>query len=318
MADDVIRIVELPLSGNTGDEPKAETPVETPVAEEPVEEVPDSTISNYAEYEAYNEEEIAESSNLDLDSVSNASVVEPEQRKAKKNLKSQKVQNPQKQKKEKKIKSQRYALPLGIIVIIFSVVGFAFALHLAITGIINLFDNSAAQKEKYQKMLVPVVMNDIDEFDDVTKANMAQLIEASIWSIIKSDIDTDKYEMDGDNILFPASDVETSFKSLFGTDVEINHQTVSSAAFNFEYDSEKKAYKVPITGVDPTYTPKVLDISEKSNTVILTVAYLSGSEWTQSANGDLVPPTPSKYVKITLRKKDKAYYVSAIQATDVA
>lgn len=314
MADDVIRIVELPLSGNTGDEPKAETPVEIPVAEEPkVEavavETPASKTFNYAEYEAYTAEENSEASEP---SEPVQALEEP------KKARPQRKPSKQKKTKEKKKKSQSYALPLGIIVIIFAVIGFAFALYFAVTGLINLFDNTDAQKEKYQKMLVPVVMNDIDEFDDVTKADMAQLIEASIWSIIKSDVDTDQYEMDGDNILFPEADVEAAFVTLFGTDAKIKHQTVYTTAFNFEYDSEKKAYKVPITGVDPTYTPKVLDISEKSNTVILTVAYLSGSEWTQSANGDLVPPTPSKYVKITLRKKDKAYYVSAIQATDVA
>ncbi len=208
-----------------------------------------------------------------------------------------------------------WAFPLGILVIIFAVVGLVVAIIAAVNGIVGLVDNSDAERKKYQTMLVPVVMNDIDEFDDVTKANMSQLIEASVWSIIKGAVNTDEYETQDDVILFPQKDVEEAFVKLFGTDVKIEHQSVYSTAFEFEYDSEKQVYKVPITGVDPTYTPKVLDMEEKSNTIILTVAYLSGSEWTQSETGEMVEPAPSKYVKITLRNKDKDYHISAIQMT---
>lgn len=209
-----------------------------------------------------------------------------------------------------------WALPLGIIIIIFAIVGVVVAVTAAVRGIAGVLDNSAAEKQKYQTMLVPVVMNDIDEFDDVTKANMTQLIEASVWSIIKGSVNTDEYETEDGAILFPQADVENAFVSLFGSDVTIEHQSVYSTAFEFEYDSEKQVYKVPITGVDPTYTPKVLTVDEKGNTKILTVAYLSGSEWTQAETGEMVEPNPSKYVKVTLRQKDKAYYISAIQATD--
>lgn len=212
-------------------------------------------------------------------------------------------------------KKKGWALPLGIVVIIFAIVGLVVTVIAAVNGIKGVVDNSAQEKETYQKMLVPVVMNDIDEFDDVTKANMSQLIEASIWSIIKSDISTDKYETEDGVLLFPQDDVEKSFTKLFGTDVKIKHQSVTSTAFQFEYDSGKQVYKVPITGVDPTYTPQVLDVSKKGNNIILTVAYVSGSDWVQSETGEMVPPDPSKYVKITLRKKDKSYFINSIQST---
>ncbi|MDO4832837.1 MAG: hypothetical protein Q4A45_05485 [Clostridia bacterium] len=211
-------------------------------------------------------------------------------------------------------KKKGWALPLGIIVIIFAVVGLIVSVIGAVNAVKGVVDNSAKEKETYQKLLIPVVMNDIDEFDDVTKANMSQLIEASVWSIIKSDISTDKYATEDGVLLFPQEDVEKAFTKLFGTDVEIKHQSVTSTAFQFEYDAGKKAYKVPITGVDPTYTPRVLDISKKGNNIILTVAYVSGSDWVQSETGEMVPPEPSKYVKITLRKKDKSYFINSIQS----
>lgn len=211
---------------------------------------------------------------------------------------------------------RKWAKPLGLLVIILAIVGVVF-IALTIVNSIVAKKTAArnAEMQKFQTMLVPVVMNDISEFDDITKADMGQLIEASIWSIIKSDVATDEYEIEDGMIFYPAADVEAKYISLFGSEREIEHQTVASSAFEFVYDSEREAYKVPITGVDATYTPKVLDMTEKSNTIVLTVGYLSGSGFVQAENGDMVEPSPSKYVKVTLREKGKAYYISAIQPT---
>lgn len=212
--------------------------------------------------------------------------------------------------------NKKWAKPLGLLVILLAIVGIIFI----IITIVNSITAKAESKKKtemqnFQKMLVPVVMNDIDDFDDITKADMSQLIEASVWAIIKGDVATDQYEVEDGLILYPATEVEAKFVSLFGAERDIEHKTVSSAGFEFTYDEEKGVYKAPITGVDPTYTPRVIDITEKSNTVILTVAYLSGSGFEQAENGDIVEPTPSKYVKVTLRQKGKGYYISAIQPT---
>ena len=213
-------------------------------------------------------------------------------------------------------KENKWAKPLGFVIIIFAIIGVVFLVMNIVSAITAKVDKSDEKLLTYQQMLVPVVMNDIDAFDDVTKANMSQLVEASIWAIIKSDIDTDTYENDGENLLFPAADVEAQFIKLFGTDVAIEHQTIETSAFEIEYDAEKQVYKVPITGADAVYTPKVLDMTKKSNTVILTVALLSAGNWTQDDYGNMVEPEPSKYVKITLREKDKSYYISAIAPTN--
>ncbi len=212
--------------------------------------------------------------------------------------------------------NKRWAKPLGFLVIILAIVGIVFIVLTAVNTIVAKREAArVAEMQKFQTMLVPVVMNDISEFDDITKADMGQLIEASIWAIIKSDVATDEYEVEDGMIFYPAEEVEAKFISLFGAEREIEHQTVASSAFEFVYDSEKNAYKAPITGVDATYVPRVLDMTEKSNTVVLTVAYLSGSGFVQADNGDIVDPAPSKYVKVTLREKGKAYYISAIQPT---
>ncbi|NLL63448.1 MAG: hypothetical protein GX241_04300 [Ruminococcaceae bacterium] len=211
---------------------------------------------------------------------------------------------------------KKWVKPLGIIVIIFAIIGLVFAIVAAVSAIKDTVFDKTSEKLEYQKMLVPVVMNDIDEFDDVTKAKMTQLIEVSVWAIIKSDIGTDEYTTEEGYIIIPENDVKDNFIKLFGTDVEIEHQSVYSNAFEIEYDAEKQGYKIPITGVEATYVPKVLEITKKSDTIILTVAYLSGSDWVQDEHGNIVEPDASKYVKITLREKNKSYYIGAIQPTN--
>ncbi len=216
---------------------------------------------------------------------------------------------------QNKTKKNKWAFPLGLVIVLFAVIGIVFLILFGVKGIQNLTNNSK-EKQEYEKFLLPIVMNDPDTFDDITQANMSQLLDSTIWSLIKKNVETDKYEYVDDKLLIPQKDVEKQFEKLFGTDVKPVHQTVDGSEYQFEYDKALQGYKIPIFGMENTYTPDVLDVKEKSSAIVLTVGYISGSEWTQDEQGKMIEPDPSKYVKITLRTKGSSYYVSAIQATD--
>lgn len=196
---------------------------------------------------------------------------------------------------------------------------------LVITGIVSIFSsgaskikeirlNSKAQKyAAYESFISPVIMNDPDTFDDVSKANQSQLIAISIWSILRDNVEPDKYEYTDDGMLMPQKEVEEEFHQLFGDETKITHQSVDGGV-EFKYSEKKKCYVIPITGITPIYTPDVLEADEKTNSVVLTVGYLAGEDYVQDAMGNMVPPEPSKYVKVTLRKGQSGeYYVAAIQ-----
>ncbi|MDO5014425.1 MAG: hypothetical protein Q4E28_00510 [Clostridia bacterium] len=214
---------------------------------------------------------------------------------------------------------KKWAYPLGIFVFIMAIVGIIFSLFFITKGIIKATDKSDITKKNYEKMILPLVMNDPSTFDDVSKADMQQLIDSSIWSILIEGIDTGKYKIVDNRIVLPATDVEKTFVSLYGDSVKPKHQTIAPGSYEFEYDSTAKAYKIPITGVDPIYTPKIIDVDKKKNSVILTVAYISGRDTIMDENGNFIEPPPSKYVKITLRKSPKSdsdFYISSLQDTD--
>lgn len=209
----------------------------------------------------------------------------------------------------------KWAMPVGITVIIFAIVGLVAVLTAIGFGIKNLTSQSA-KKAEYEAFISPVIMFDPDPFDDVSKGNQSQLINAAIWALLRSEVDTSMYATDDGTLSIPQADVEKSFAKLFGSDVKPVHTGVVGMGYEFKYDSAGKKYIVPITGVSSIYTPRVKDIDKKGSTVELTVGYLGSGQWAQAENGDMIEPTPDKYMKIILREKDGDYYISAIRASD--
>lgn len=215
----------------------------------------------------------------------------------------------------KKHRRNKAAMPVGIIVIVFAVIGLAAVIAAIVFGVGKLTDQSA-KKAEYESFISPVIMFDPDPFDDVTKGNQEQLINAAIWALLKSDLDTSVYATDDGNLSIPQKDVEKYFSKLFGPEAKPEHTSVTGLGYEFSYDSAKQVYIVPITGVEPIYTPRVFEISKKGNTIELLVGYLGSSQWSQAENGDMVEPEPDKYVTVILRESSDGYYVSAIRSTN--
>lgn len=220
---------------------------------------------------------------------------------------------PVKRNKRKK-RAHPWAFPLGLLMAVLSVTGLVTIIVAGVNGI-NAVKEKAKNIDEYNKLLTPVVMNDPSMFDDLSKADMSQLIDISIWAILKSDLSPETYEYTESGMIIPESDVAASYIKLFGNEPAPVHATVSGYGYEFTYDSAKQSYVIPLTGIEPTYTPDVVDVEKKSKTVVLTVGYLASSGWAQASDGKMVAPEPDKYVKVTLREKDGEYHISAIQAS---
>lgn len=217
-------------------------------------------------------------------------------------------------KRKRKKRAHPWAFPLGLLIAVLSAVG---VVSILIAGIGTAKKALIKIKniDEYNKMLIPVVMNDPDTFDDLSKADMSQLIDISIWAILKSDLAPDAYAYNDSGMVIPEEDVAKQFQKLFGKKIAPAHSTVTGFGYEFAYDAASKCYTIPLTGVAPIYTPDVIDVQKKSNTVILTVACLAASGWAQSQDGKMVAPAPDKYIKVTLREGDTGYYINAIQST---
>lgn len=218
-----------------------------------------------------------------------------------------------------KKKRSKPNLIVGLAVLLLAFVGAATLIITATREISRSVNEKNAEKyAAYEEFIAPVIMNDPDTFDDVTLADQGQLVSMAIWSILDSSPEADKYEYTDDGMLLPAEEVEESFRRLFGDQVKIIHSNVDGGGIDFRYSEKKKAYVIPITGIEPIYTPRVIDAKENSSSVELTVGYLYSSDWQQDSEGNMIPPEPGKYMKITLGKNsDEGYFIRAIQKTSV-
>lgn len=221
--------------------------------------------------------------------------------------------------KTKRKGRSKLAFPLGLIIIIFAIVGMVLSVFKGIDFVKKLFDDSD-EKAAYQKMLTPIVMYDPDLFDDITTADIDQLTACAVWAIIK---DTDNYDGkyqtdDQGRVVIPVEDVNDKFKELFGSDVVPTHVGVTSFDEEFTYNEPGQCYLVNSVGSVPIYTPKITDIKKNSNTITLNVAYLAAEGWAQDSAGNFIEPEPTKYVTVILRNSnDNNYYISAITTADI-
>ena len=217
-------------------------------------------------------------------------------------------------------KKNKLAFPLGIIASILAVIGLITVIKFSTDSIKNLTDNTA-DKKKYAEMLTPVVMFDPDPFDDLTQADVSQLLNSAVWALLMSEDGADKYPYsEGENfgIVVPQADIEKFFVSLFGTEIDIAsmHSSIDMSEYDITYDAALKSYILPITGVESAYTPKIYDIDKQGSSLVLTVGYIGNKAWVQIDDGEYSAPEPDKYMKITLRERSGGMYVSSIQSAD--
>lgn len=220
-----------------------------------------------------------------------------------------------------KAKKNKLAFPVGVIAAVLAVIGLITVIRFSADTVKNLTNNSA-EKAEFEKMLAPVVMFDPDPFDDLTQADVSQLLNSAVWALLMSDEGADKYPYsEGENIgiIVPQADIEKYFVSLFGNEIDIAsmHSSLDMSEYDISYDAALKSYILPITGIESAYTPKVYDIEKKGSSLILSVGYIGNKAWVQIADGEFAAPEPDKFMKITLRERDGGRYISSIQATDV-
>lgn len=229
-----------------------------------------------------------------------------------------KRQKKQQKKKAKAEKNKKYphklSFLLGLIILIFAVVGVVLTGWNAVRYIRSTTD-SVSEYAQYNAYLEPIAAVDPDPFDDITAADQEQLLNAAIWSILSNDTTPDVYTYSGGYLLIPSSDVGKAYVALFGQETErtLTHRTVQGYNCTFEYDATAQMYKIPVTTILPVYTPQVTDAKQSGSTLVLTVNFLASESWNKDGEGNFIAPEPDKTMKITLREQQGSYYISALQ-----
>ena len=210
---------------------------------------------------------------------------------------------------------------LGLVLLLFAGFGIYEAAHIAADKITAAREGSVRFAE-YESFLKPFVVVDPAPFDDISGAEQTDLLDAAVSALIYDSDKMNTYEVfEGEvtGLLVPQADVEAYFVRLFGTEVQMQHQSVSDSFYNVIYNSERQAYIIPITSVDPLYTPKIYGNIEKTgSSVTMNVGYIIGSEWAQIERGNYTAPEPAKYMKITLREDADGYHIGSLRSSEAA
>lgn len=221
---------------------------------------------------------------------------------------------------KRKKRNKKVSFVTGVIALILALIGAFSVIKFSVNSIKDLTDQTE-KKHEYESLLTPVVMFDPDPFDDLTQADVSQLLNSAVWALLMSENGADKYpysEGEKVGIIVPQTDIENYFVSLFGTEIDIAslHSSIDMSEYDITYDAALKSYILPITGVESAYTPKVYEIEKKGSSVILSVGYIGNKAWVQIADGEYAAPEPDKYMKITLRERGDGMYISSIQSVD--
>ena len=219
----------------------------------------------------------------------------------------------QKDKIEKKY-PDKLSFMLGLIVLIFAVIGVVLTVWNSVRYVKSTTD-TVSEFAQYNEYLTPIAAVDPDPFDDIASADQEQLLSAAIWSILSRESTPDTYSYSGGYMLIPAKDIESVYVSIFGPEssASLTHMTVNGYNSVFEYDQAGGFYKIPVTTISPIYIPQVTDVSKSGTALVLTVNMLSAESWARDDEGNFVAPTPDKVMKITLREVKGSYYLGAIQ-----
>lgn len=217
--------------------------------------------------------------------------------------------------KQKKASHSRFIA--GLLVLVFALTGFTGVLVQGI-GYISSANERKQQKinSEYNSFLIPVVAVDPTEFDDIANASKSELVEIAIWAILSSDLNPDEYDYSSGKLAIPVEKVNQAFYAYFGSQTEIEHQTVEGYGYEFSYDAADSVYYIPLTSIIPVYTPVVTGSAKKGEATVITVGLVNSSVWMQdNITGNLTAAQAEKYIKITLRKTGKESFISAIQSS---
>ncbi len=221
--------------------------------------------------------------------------------------------------RQKQERKKKLSFIFGVLVVIFSLIGF---FGCVLFGV-NIFRNKTLEKktqdfQAYNEFLVAVAAVDPAPFDDITGADMEELIEIAIWSIIRSDLEPDEYDYSSGELAIPVAEIEAAYTRYFGTHNPISHRTVTGYGYEFTYNEDYSCYYIPLTTMEPFYTPTVTEAETKGDTVTLTVGLINGNAWKQdSVTGDLLKADPDKFIKVTLRNSGGTSYIGAIQSSSL-
>lgn len=211
---------------------------------------------------------------------------------------------------EKAPRPNKFYLVFAVFVIIMSVIGVISTVNFCRDKIDDIV-NQTDLKNEIAIFLYPLVSVDPPDCASVDELPSSIVVESAIWRIILTG-SNDNYEKLYNSYMYvPAVDVEYSIRSIFGSSVEIQHQTVGGADTMFTYVPDSNSYLVPINPRYTAYSPKITQISNVGELYTVTVDYIPPSAL--AIDGIEFESKPTKTMIYTLSKSKNVTTLHSIK-----
>lgn len=174
---------------------------------------------------------------------------------------------------------------LGLIVLIFAVIGMIATVVTGVNIVKKVRDTSHLKDEMYYTLL-PLMQYAPVAFDDPDESKQDALIQAALFEItnrewIRQQQSSDyvsPYEVDEyGRTAVPISDVTAAYNKLFGVDTLPYCHTFGDDAgtyFTYEYDAEHQLYYVPYSATSSAYEPVIDTIQRAGSFYKVRVGYV--------------------------------------------
>ncbi len=186
------------------------------------------------------------------------------------------TQEEQPEEEEAPARPNRFFLVFAIFVIIMSIIGVISSVTF-LSGVISDIANRTELKNEIALFLYPIVSVDPPDCDSPDELPTTITVEAAIWRIILTGDNSNYEKLYNTYMYVPAIDVEFSIRSIFGSTVEIKHQTVGTMDITFTYIEDMNSYLVPINPHYTAYSPRITDVTNIGELYTVTVEYIPPS-----------------------------------------
>lgn len=177
--------------------------------------------------------------------------------------------------------------------------------------------NQTKLKEELAVLVFPLVIVDVPEFDDPTKLDSSVIMSSSIWKFIIDKTDKSTYRRnDLGMVEVPNVDIEHEVRRLYGSEVEIVHQSMDDGIIQMSYSETSNNYYVETVPHSLPYTPRVDDIVKDGDIYTLRVSYLLPDVLWNLADIKSTQ-VPDKVMEYRLQKTDKDYQVLSVKLLEV-
>ncbi|MBP5303976.1 MAG: hypothetical protein J6Z00_03720 [Clostridia bacterium] len=198
-----------------------------------------------------------------------------------------------------------FAAWLGLVVILLAIIGVV-ALTVSMVSIIKKANEHTDMMLELYDEAYPLIQYQPKPFASLEEADQSLLLQSAIFRLnemenvrrLREKSDEYSYKQDEyGRLIIPVETIDESFKTLYGSDIQPQHQTLGESggkSYTFEYDKANACYYVPFSESSSLYTTIVDKCKYNRKNVSIRVGYALTSDLDIDNHGNIVEPTASK------------------------